>query len=47
MTFSKGNKYDFLALLNSSDEDGVAWTHHASVDIQSFIPIVLSFIDGN
>ena len=26
MAFFKGTKYDFLALLNSSDEDGTAWT---------------------
>jgi hypothetical protein len=26
MAFIKGKKYDFLALLNSPDEDGIAWT---------------------
>ncbi|MDR3218166.1 MAG: hypothetical protein LBU22_04170 [Dysgonamonadaceae bacterium] len=26
MAFFKGTKYDFLALVNSSDEDGIAWT---------------------
>ena len=26
MAFFKGTKYNFLALLNSSDEDGEAWT---------------------